>query len=215
MTYAVVLASVFVVHVLAMLSPGPNVLVVTQTAASRTRRAGVLVALGIASGAALWSGAALLGLSVLFEQVAWLYGALTVLGGMYLLYIAWRLWRGADRPLVLALAPGERVSAQTGWQAYRLGLLTNLTNPKALVFYGGIFAALLAPDLPVWVKVAAFAVIVVNSSVWHVALACLFSTERTQAFYRRVKGWIDRIAATALALLGLRLMLPVWRALVG
>ena len=212
MTYAVVLGSVFVVHVLAMLSPGPNVLVVTQTAASRTRRAGVLVALGIASGAALWSGAALLGLSVLFAQVAWLYGALTMMGGIYLLYIAFRLWRGADRPLVLA--SGVRTSTQTDRQAYQLGLLTNLTNPKALVFYGSIFAALLTPDLPVWVKVAAFTIIVANSTVWHVALACFFSTERTQRFYLRVKLWIDRIAATLLALLGLRLMLPAYRALI-
>ncbi len=207
MTYAVVLGSVFVVHVLAMLSPGPNVLVVTQTAASRSRRAGVLVALGVASGAALWSGAALLGLSLLFAQVAGLYGALTLLGGVYLLYIAVRLWRGADRPLVLT--PGEQASAQSDAQAYQLGLLTNLTNPKALVFYGSIFAALLTPDLPTWVKAAAFSIIVANSTLWHVALACLFSTESTQRFYQRAKGWIDRIAALALALLGLRLMLPI------
>lgn len=213
MTYSVVLGSVFVVHVLAMLSPGPNVLVVTQTAASRTRRAAVLVALGIATGAALWSAAALLGLAVLFAQVAGLYGALTVMGGMYLLYLAFGLWRGAHRPLVLAAR--ERAPAQTDGQAYLLGLLTNLTNPKALVFYGSIFAALLTPDLPAWVKVAAFAIIVANATVWHVALACFFSTERTQRFYLRVKLWIDRIAAAALALLGLRLMLPAWRALIG
>ncbi len=213
MSYAVVLGSVFVVHVLAILSPGPNVLVVSQTAASRSRRAGVFVALGVATGAAIWSGAALLGLAVLFERVAWLYGAIAALGGLYLIYIASRLWRGADRPLLLAGDTRERAS--TDWQAYRLGLLTNLTNPKALVFYGGIFAALLAPDLPTAVRIAAFAVIVVNSTLWHVALACLFSAERTQRFYAKVKGWIDRIAATALALLGLRLMLPAWRALLG
>lgn len=213
MSYAVVLGSVFVVHVLAILSPGPNVLVVSQTAASRSRRAGVFAALGIATGAAIWSGAALLGLAVLFERVAWLYGVIAALGGLYLIYIAWRLWRGADRPLVLAGDTHEH--ARTDWQAYRLGLLTNLTNPKALVFYGGIFAALLAPDLPTTIRFAALAVIVVNSTLWHVALACLFSAERTQRFYAKVKGWIDRIAATALALLGLRLMLPAWRVLVG
>ena len=206
MTYAVVLGSVFVVHVLAMLSPGPNVLVVTQTAASRSRRAGVLVALGVASGAALWSGAALLGLSLLFAQVAGLYGALTLLGGVYLLYIAVRLWRGADRPLVLT--PGEQASAQSDAQAYQLGLLTNLTNPKALVFYGSIFAALLGPDLPAWVKLAAFAIVVSNATLWHGALACFFSTAGTQQFYQRIRRWIDRTAALALALLGLKMLLP-------
>ena len=213
MSYGVVLGSVFVVHVLAMLSPGPNVLVVTQTAASRTRRAGVWVALGVAAGAALWSGAALLGLSVLFAQVGWLYGALTFAGGVYLLYLSFRLWRGASRPLVLAT--GAPTASQTDWQAFWLGLLTNLTNPKALVFYGSIFAALLTPELPAWVKIAAFAIIVSNATIWHGALACFFSAERTQRFYQRVKGGIDRIAAIALALLGLRLMLPSHGALFG
>lgn len=211
MTYGVVLGSIFVVHVLAMLSPGPNVLVVTQTAASRTHRAGVLVALGIATGAAIWSGAALLGLSVLFARVAGLYGALKLVGSIYLLYLGFKLWRGAGRPLILST--GDRATTQTDWQAYRLGLLTNLTNPKALVFYGSIFAALLTPDLPAWVKIAAFAIIVANSTIWHGALACFFSTESAQQFYQRVKGWIDRSAAIALALLGLCLMLPAHGAL--
>lgn len=206
MTYGLVLGSVFVVHVLAMLSPGPNVLVVTQTAASRTRRAGVLVALGVATGAALWSGAALLGLSALFMQVGWLYAALTFAGGAYLLYLSFRLWRGASRPLVLTA--GEPVTSQTDWQAFCLGLLTNLTNPKALVFYGSIFAALLTPELPAWVKLAAFGIIVGNSVIWHGALACFFSAGRAQRFYQRVKGGIDRVAALVLALLALRLILP-------
>jgi threonine efflux protein len=206
MSPAAVLGSVFVVHLLAMLSPGPNVLVVTQTAASRTRRAGVLVALGVASGAALWSGAALLGLSVLFARFAWLYGVLKLAGGAYLLYLAFKLWRAASHPLLVSEGTGAR--AQSEWQAYRLGLLTNLTNPKALIFYGSIFAALLTPELPTWVKLAAFAIIVTNATLWHAALACFFSTAGTQRAYQRVKRWIDRIAALALALLGLRMLLP-------
>ncbi len=205
MSHGVVLGSVFVVHLLAMLSPGPNVLVVTQTAASRTRRAGLLVALGVATGAALWSAAALLGLSVLIASVPWAQGALRLIGGVYLLYLGFRLWRGADRPL--ALPAGDATSAQSGWQAYRLGLLTNLTNPKALVFYGSVFAALLTPDPPAWVKLAAFAIVAANATLWHAALACFFSIALTQQVYRRAKGWIDRLAALALALLGLRMLL--------
>ena len=207
MSHAAVLGSVFVVHLLAMLSPGPNVLVVTQAAASRTRRAGVLVALGVATGAALWSAAALLGLSLLFARVAWLYEVLTLAGGVYLLYLAHRMWRGASQPL--RFASGGRAMVQTNAQAFRLGLLTNLTNPKALVFYGSVFAALLEPGFPVGVKVAAFAIIVVNATLWHTLLACLFATRGAQQAYQRARVWIDRLAAVALALLGLRLVLPM------
>ena len=59
MNYAVVLSSIFAVHMLAMISPGPNVLIVTQTALSHTRRAGIVTALGVATGSTIWSSAAL------------------------------------------------------------------------------------------------------------------------------------------------------------
>jgi threonine efflux protein len=201
-----VLGSVFAVHVLAMVSPGPNVLIVTQTAASQTRRAGVCVALGIAAGAALLSSAALLGLSMALTQFASLRTALKLVGGAYLVYLGLRLWRTASSPA--AFSPPANGVAGTDWRAFRLGLATNLTNPKALLFYGSVFAALLAPEAPLWVKLAAVGIIAANSTAFHVALACLFSTPQAQAGYRRIKPWVDRIAGAGLAALGLRLALP-------
>jgi threonine efflux protein len=206
MNYAVVLSSVFAVHVLAMISPGPNVLIVTQTAISHTRRAGIVTALGVAIGSTIWSSAALFGLSVVFAQFAWLYEGIKLLGGIYLLYLGIKLWRTADHhPLVPS---SSHATVHTDRQALRLGLLTNLTNPKAVIFFGSIFAALLTPTLPMWVKLAAIGIIAVDATGWHVALACFFSTRRAQQVYRRIKRWVDRTAGVALAFLGLRLILP-------
>ena len=207
MNYAFMLGGIFVVHVLAMISPGPNVLIVTQTAMSRTRRAEVATALGIVVGAALWSGAVLLGMSVLFAHFAWVYSELKFLGGGYLLYLGIKLWRAAALPIVAATG---QPTAQTDSQAFWLGLLTNMTNPKAVIFYGNIFVAFVAPDLPVWVKLAAGSLIFVNSAVRHVALVCLFSTLRAQQVYRRIKRWIDRMVGAALAFLGLWLIIQSW-----
>jgi threonine/homoserine/homoserine lactone efflux protein len=116
-----------------------------------------------------------------------------------------RLWRSARSA---ASAPPPAGAPRTDWRAFRLGLATNLTNPKALLFYGSVFAALFAPDAPRWLRLAAVGVIAVNSAAFHVALACLFSTPRAQAGYRRIKPWVDRIAGAGLAVLGLRLVFP-------
>ena len=124
-----------------------------------------------------------------------------------MLYLGIRLWRGADhRPPVPASS--THTTVHTDWQAFRLGLLTNLTNPKAVIFYGSIFAALLTPVLPMWVKLVAIGIVAVDATSWHVALACFFSTQRAQRVYWRIKGRVDRVAGAALAFLGLRLMLP-------
>ena len=206
MNHAALLGSILAVHLLASISPGPNILVVAHTAISRSRRAAIATALGIAAGAAVWSSAALLGLSILFAHFAWLHGALRLLGGIYLLYLGIRLWRLAEEPL--APRSSDCGTPCPDGEAFRLGLLTNLTNPKAVVFYGTILAAFLGPDLPLWVQLAAVGIIVANATAWHIALACLFSNERAQRTYRRIKGGIDRLAGAALALLGLRLLIP-------
>ena len=207
---ALMLAGVGAVHALAMLSPGPNVLVVTQTALADSRRAGVWTALGVATGTALWASAALFGLGLLFAQWAWLTVAVELAGGVYLVYLGVRVWRGADRDPFSAAAAAAPVRIdrpkQSDVRAFRVGLLTNLTNPKALMFFGSIFAALLPTALPLPIKLAAIVIVAVNSLVWHVALACFFSARGTQSVYVRIKPWLDRAAAVLLVCLGLRLL---------
>ncbi|MFN0303568.1 MAG: LysE family transporter [Burkholderiales bacterium] len=204
MSWTLVLGSVFAVHVLAILSPGPNILVVTHTAMSGTRRAGVAAALGIAVGAAIWSGTALIGLSVAFAHFAWLYAALKMAGGIYLLLLAFKLLRRSRLRSCTAATPPV---VTTNGQAFRLGVLTNVTNPKALVFYGSIFAALVPPAAPLALKLASIGVIVINSAAWHIAFAWLFSTPSVQRIHERAGAWIDRGAGALLGLLGIWLLL--------
>lgn len=102
MEYVFVLGGLFVVHMLALISPGPNLLIVTQTAMSYNRRTGVFVAMGLATGAAIWSTTALVGLNVVFAYVTWLYEALRFVGGIYLIYLGIRIWRTADQEFLLS-----------------------------------------------------------------------------------------------------------------
>ena len=206
--YTTMLAGLFVVHALALASPGPNVLIVMRAALGDSRRSGVLTALGVASGAAMWSIAALFGLSLELVRTPMLAAALRAVGGLYLVHLGWRLWRGAGDDAFARLADVDLPARLGDARAYRQGVLTNLTNPKALVFFVGIFGALLPPAAPLWVKLCAIAIVVVNATAWHVALACFFSTRRARHVYARVKPWVDRIAGAALAVLGLRLFLP-------
>jgi len=204
MNYVVVLSSIFAVHVLALISPGPNNLIVMQIAMSRNRRTSISTALGIATCSIIWSGTALVGLDVVFAHFAWIYGVLKLLGGAYLLYLGVKMWRTADQPITSHLAPNANI--HTSWQAYRLGALTTLTNPKAAIFFGSVFTALLPPASPFWVKLAVIGILCFDSTVWHISLAYFCSTRFVQQVYGRIKRWADRVAGVALAFLGLRLI---------
>ena len=199
---AMALGSVFAVHALAMFSPGPNVLVVTQAALGGGRRSGVCTALGISAGTLAWASAALFGLSVVLAQAPGFANALTTLGGAYLVYLGVRLWRHARHDLFAAQAPPGPAPARGDLQAFRTGLLTNL-----LVFFGSVFAALLPATPPTAVRLGAIAIVTANAIGWHVALACLFSTPRARMLYGWVKPWVDRTAGSVLIALGARLLM--------
>ena len=200
MEYLSILGSLLVVHLLALISPGPNVLIVTQTAMHRTRRAGVVTASGLAVAASIWSAAALFGLAAVFAGTPWLYNGLRIVGGVYLFYLGMGMLRHSydSEAVTFRCAP-----VTTDWTAFRLGLFTSLSNPKALLFFAGLFTALLPPTLPLWIRVASVGIIFLDSLGWHSALAYFFSTEGARQAYNKAGRWLDRIAGLVLALLGL------------
>ena len=201
------LIMIAIVHLAAAATPGPSTLLVTQTSIAASRRAGLLTALGTASATAVWSISAVLGLSLVLSKLAWLYDALKLAGGACLIYVGIRMWREATLPLPLA-SEGLAGSRASDARAYVRGLVTNLTNPKSAFYYVSIFAVLLPPELPIWVRGAAVAVVVAVSLAWYSVVAALLSTMPAQRAYARVKTWLDRVAGTVFIAFGLRLALP-------
>lgn len=205
MEYLIPLAGLALAHFIAAASPGPAFIVALQESVARDRRAGVAAAVGIALGSFLWALLVVLGVGLLLQQASWLYGTLRLLGGLYLIYLGICLWRGAARPLIL---PGATKGAPaSALRSLRLGLLTQLVNPKAAVFFGSIFLTFLPPDLPLWVTGVVLANIFAVEFLWYLAVALLFSTGRVRRAYTGAKLWIDRLAGGCLAALGVKLAL--------
>lgn len=194
------LAGIWFLHVAAMMSPGANVLLVSQLAASDRTRSATFAALGVTAGAAVWSVCAVVGVNVVFEVMPRLRLALQIAGGLYLLYVASRLWRSAGKTL-----DGEARSVSAG-AAFRLGFLTNITNPKAALFFGSVFAAAFPATPSPLLQAAAVVMIVVNALWWHTLVAYLFSRARLRNAYSRRRYAADRVAAAVVGSLGLGML---------
>lgn len=190
---------------LGAMAPGPSFVFVARTAIAATRSDGLAAALGMGVGGVTFAALALLGLQAVLSQVAWLYAGFKIAGGLYLLYLAFRLWRGAADPVRLpASAPRDGGSVGT---SFAQGLATQLSNPKAAIAYASIFAALLPPSPPLWLVLALPPVILLIETGWYAIVALAFSAGRPRAFYLRAKRWIDRVTGTVIGLLGARLIL--------
>lgn len=199
------LAAIWILHVAAMVSPGPNFLLVSQLAASDRTRSAVFAALGVATGATLWATCAVLGVHVVFAVFPGLRLALQVAGGVYLLYLAIRLWRSSGA------APVARASSVSSWTGFRRGVLTNITNPKVALFFSSVFAASFPAAPSPILQASVVAMVAVNAVCWHTLLAYLFSRERVRTAYARTRGAANRIASVIMGALGLSVLVASLR----
>jgi threonine/homoserine/homoserine lactone efflux protein len=111
------------------LTPGPNMAYLAILAADRSKAAGLAAVAGVAIGLSLLGLLAVLGLGALLVERPDLFQALRWAGVAYLLYLAWEAWSDARKPI-------EAPDPNEGFRRYfRRGLITNLLNPKAALFY--------------------------------------------------------------------------------
>jgi threonine/homoserine/homoserine lactone efflux protein len=192
-----------------VISPGPSFVLVARTAIAVSRSDGLAAAIGMGLGGVTFGVLALAGLTAVLATVEWLYAGLRILGGLYLIYLGVLIWRGAKEPIVVSHAAG---GVSNPWRSFVVALTTQVSNPKAAIVYGSVFAALLPPSLPGWIYIVLPPLIFVLETSWYAAVALLFSAETPRAAYLRSKHWFDRLAGTVMGLLGARLIAETVRA---
>lgn len=200
MTPAVFLA-VAALLTMGAVSPGPAVLMSARTGVTEGLRTGFFLATGIGLGAVFWAMLALSGLAVLFQIAPALLWAFKILGGLYLVWMAVGMWRGANVPL----PDRSEIPPRTAGSAFRLGLFTQLSNPKPAVLLSAIFVGTVPPGTPASVLAALMTYLFVVETTWNTLVARLFSLERTRAGYISLKSTIDKTFGGLLAILGVKI----------
>lgn len=209
MSFLPQLAAIAGVMLLACASPGPDMLAVTSHAFAR-RRAGLFAAAGIATSHVLWATLAVFGLGLILAQLAWLYEGIRIAGAVYLVYLGAKTLmslRQSSGSAGATVAPAAAAKSANGAHSYRRGLLVGLTNPKAAAFFGSLFVTLLPGHAPMWVHGATVATVGAVSITWFSAMALLFSTDRVQRGYQKLRRPVDAVMGGVLVALGARLAL--------
>ncbi|MFM2350819.1 MAG: hypothetical protein RIR04_1785 [Pseudomonadota bacterium] len=183
------------------ISPGPAVLMAARTGLTEGMRTGVFLALGIGAGAVFWAVMALSGLAMLFKLAPQLLLSFKVAGGLYLMWIAYGLWRSADKPVAEPSAAPPRSAVS----AFKLGLTTQLSNPKPAVLMSAIFVGMVPPGTAFGVIGGLLAYLFVAETTWNTLVAKIFSFQGTRRAYIGAKTTIDRIFGGLLGLLGLKI----------
>jgi threonine/homoserine/homoserine lactone efflux protein len=209
------LASIFGLYLLAVITPGPNTFIVTRLALSATRRHAAWAVLGIALGNAAWLCVILGGVAVLLQQFPGAMRAVRYVGGLYLLYLGVKgllAVRAASKASGVAPAASpekvlvERALSGEEARPFRSGLFASLSNPNTLPFYLSILAPTASPGTPLWVRVAAATGIVSIAMAWYGTLAWGLSTGHVRRAYSRREPLIRQVLALVLVVYGIRLL---------
>ncbi|CDG91741.1 LysE family translocator [Xenorhabdus bovienii] len=199
------LMAIAAVLIMGVISPGPSFIYVARNAVAYSRLHGLVTALGTGVGAAVFSLVAMLGLQKLLNAVPELFIGLKVAGGVYLLWLAFKIFKNASHPLTLVLH-GQKGSEKTLWMTFRDGLLTQLSNPKTAIIFASIFSALLPENIPVAFYFAVPLMSFLIDAGWYSLVSLLLSAEKPRQIYLRIKCAADRASATVLGVLGIKLI---------
>lgn len=202
------LAGVAVAHFLALLVPGVDFLLIVRTSVTRGWRSATGVCLGIATANALIIAACFTGISLITTP-----GVLVVIqaaGGIFLVYVGVAFWRAATGMSASAEGPGTPTQAPTSANYVRnvgLGLASGLLNPKNILFYASLAAALTSATAGQYVFYGVWMVTVLLT--WDVLVAVALGTARSITRLNRALPLITKVSGGFLVLFGAWMLVEV------
>ena len=184
------------IHAVALISPGPDFAVVTRLSIVSGRRTGIWAAAGVASAIGVYVLVCAFGLALVLvlNALPWLSQLLSLVGALYLAWLGLQCLRSKGQ------LPEASTQSQ-GRQGFITGFLTNLLNPKAMLYFGSILSQVLTPDLGTTETALIWFLLVGESLLWFSLVAALFSSSRVLDWLRHRLAWFDR--AVGVVLLGL------------
>lgn len=196
------LASLAAIHIIALISPGPDFAIIVKMASQQSRQAAVACALGIAIAILIHTLLSLLGISLMIRQSPLAYTLVQCIGVSYLAWMGFQALKSAisrfksiaastEQP-TQAFATDKHNTASFGiFKGFKIGLLTNLLNPKALIFFITLFTVLITPEVNLITKIAATTLLFSLSLIWFSLLALVLSKPLIQAKLLSVSHIID------------------------
>ncbi|MEU6783279.1 LysE family translocator [Nonomuraea angiospora] len=193
------------VVLLGAMSPGPDFAVVVRRSAVSGRLHGMAAATGIAVGVFVWVVASTTGIAALLAASAAAFTVVKVVGAAYLLYLGAKALRSALRtggPLELDLPDPGRRSASA---AFAEGLLTNVLNPKAALFFVALVPQFVGPGAAMGETLLLSMIALAGTVAWFLVVANVVGTLRRVFARPAVRRAVDGLTGAALVGLGVKL----------
>ncbi len=192
------------IQLMGVFSPGPSVMMILAVATRSGRAPAVTAAFGIACGSIILSTATVLGIAVLFADIAAVMTVVRFIGAAYLFWLAYKAFGKAIRNPALQYAD---IAESSLYRTAFNGFVLQISNPKAIAFWlaiagvGGVGGA--PPSVVALFIFGAF----LNSFVGHGGYALLLSSAPVRNLLVRFRSWVESVLGTFFIFAGIKLLL--------
>ncbi|HVV68680.1 MAG TPA: LysE family transporter [Gammaproteobacteria bacterium] len=194
-------------HFLAVTSPGPDFILATKNALLYPKRQAILTALGISLGIVIHVTYCILGFAVIIAKSIVLFTIIKLLGACYLIYIGIKACLAKDGSTNSTAQHTTVTSPISGWQALKQGFLCNLLNPKATLFFLGLFTLAIKPTTPAWMRIFYGAWMVGVTFLWFTFISLLIANPHVRSRILRIQPIVTKVMGVLLVFFGLDLAL--------
>ena len=185
---------VFLIALLAGISPGPDFFLVMKNSLGYGRRIGIASALGIATALIVHSSYTILGLAIIIQNYHTIFQIIQISGAGYLAYlgISSIISTFSESKLELAVT-GELSECKSFFYGFKNGFLCNILNPKAFVFFLSVFSQFMSPESLSWTKWIYGLEVVLVIGLWFVLLSVVISSRIFRNLYKKSHKWFERL----------------------
>lgn len=198
------LLTLTVIHFIATVSPGPEFMLISKEALTHGRRAGFISLAGTMSGLSVHILYSAFGLAAIISNSPEALLAIQIIGGGYLIYLGISGMRSTpyDKPS----GSTNELRSVTDFQIFRKGLLCDLLNPKAPIYYVSLFTFILSPSMPNSHIFIYGSCIMAIHLAWFSVVVLLLSAPAINSKFRNISHWIDRILGGAMVAIGIKVI---------
>lgn len=187
-----------------IISPGPDFLLITRNSLLFPKKAAIFSALGVSAGTIIHTIYSIIGLGLIISKSLILFSFVKYLGAIYLFYIAFKSFRPHSSQKDSSC---KNIKSNVSFtQAFMTGFLTNVTNPKAILFYLSLFTLVIRPTTPVPIKMFYGLEVFSLAFIWFSFVVLLFSCHLIASKLQKLQNHVEKFIKFAFVAFGLKLI---------
>lgn len=207
MEYFDIILSIALIHMLAVSSPGPDFFLEIKNTLQYSRKIGIYTGLGFALGNIFHIAYSIFGVQFLKNNEI-VMNLVQLLGAFYLIYIGLHAAGIIGSKLKVKSKEDNYLTKEniSRFEAIKMGVITNLLNAKAALYFISVFTVMIPTDTPKSIVFSVGFAMITITFIWFSVVAYFFTKPKIKSIYLKQEGLINKILGSVLIFFGLKLI---------